>query len=70
MKLEDHSVVDNVTELSIDQKRYILFNGVIYEATICEIRSKDSVIVSFTYLKKPFRVTVSIRSIYKQKPSK
>lgn len=70
MKLKDHTSVENISELNIGEKRYILFNSDIYEATICEIQSKDSVIVSFNYLKKPFRITTSINLIYKEKPPK
>lgn len=70
MKLKDHSTVEDITELQVEEKRYILFNSVIYEATICEIKSKDTVIVRFTYLEKPFRVTLFIRSIYREKPPK
>lgn len=70
MKLDDHSPVDNICDITVEEKRYILFNSIIYIATICEIRSKECVVVRFNYLKKPFRATLSIRSIYKEKPPK
>ena len=70
MKLSDHRPIDNICDITVEEKCYILFNGSIYEATICEIRSKECVIVRFNYLAKPFRTTLSIRSIFKEKPSK
>lgn len=70
MKLSDLSTVENICDLRVEENRYILFNSVIYLATICEIRSKDCVVVRFTYLKKPFRVTIPINFIYKEKPPK
>lgn len=68
MKLTDHSPVDNICDLKIDQERYILFNSVIYLAKICQIRSKDSIIVSFKYQGKPFSIATSINLIYKELP--
>ncbi len=69
MKLSDHSSVNNICDISVEEKRYILFNGSVYEAIICEIRSKDCIVVRFKYIDKPFRATINLNSIYKELPN-
>lgn len=69
MKLKDHTSVENISELNIGEKRFILFNSVLYQADVCDIKSKECVAVRITYLNTPFEITIPINLIYRERPS-
>ena len=64
IKLEKHDSIKCTSELSLKEKRYILFNGKITIAEILEINAKWIKVE----LDKAFSIRVGNTSIYREKP--
>lgn len=67
--LHNHTTISSIKELTVGQKRYVLFNGQIKVAIIKEIVTQHSVTVEFELGgKKDFQCRLSIHAIYDQAP--